>query len=204
MVRRARRRRSGRGGPAWAQRPGRPGTPPESGAGGVRGRLAAPSLGPLRAQQQGQGIRCRVSRCELTRAGLAAKDAQFSGASNEPGFRPIGARGAEPRGLQRAHCARNSRVGAYAAVFRAVSAHAPGLAAKDAQSSGASNEPGFRPIGARGAEPRVLQRARGDRARSPRARCKTRSALAATGPYWANTNFGCSSVCFRRMPNIPA
>jgi hypothetical protein len=39
------------------------------------------------------------------------------------------------------------------------------LAAKDAQFSGASNEPGFRPIGARGAELRVLQRARGDRAR---------------------------------------
>ena len=54
---------------------------------------------------------------------------------------------------------------AYAAVSRAVSAHAPRLAAKDAQFSGASNEPGFRPIGARGAEPRVLQRARGDRAR---------------------------------------
>ena len=57
---------------------------------------------PLRAQQQGRGIRCRVSPRERTRAGLAAKDAQFSGASNEPGFRPIGARGAEPRVLQRA------------------------------------------------------------------------------------------------------
>ena len=57
---------------------------------------------PLRAQQQGRGIRCRDSRRERTRAGLAAKDAQFSGASNEPGFRPIGARGAELRVLQRA------------------------------------------------------------------------------------------------------
>ena len=115
--------------------------------------------------EQGQGIRCRVSRRERTHAGLAAKDAQFSGACNEPGFRPIGAPRAELRVLQRAHCARNSRVGAYAAALSRRECTRAGLAAKDAQFSGASNEPGFRPIGARGAEPRVLQRARGDRAR---------------------------------------
>jgi len=50
--------------------------------------------------EQGQGIRCRVSRRERTHAGLAAKDAQFSGACNEPGFRPIGAPRAELRVLQ--------------------------------------------------------------------------------------------------------
>jgi hypothetical protein len=88
-------------------------TPRERRGGRVRGRLAATGLGPLRAQQQGRGIRCRVSRREHTRAGLAAKDAQFSGASNEPGFRPIGARGAEPRALQRARGDRHPGMGEY-------------------------------------------------------------------------------------------
>ncbi len=74
--------------------------PPQSGVEGMRGRQAAPSLGLSRAQQQGQSIRGRRARRVRTRAGLAAKDAQFSGASNEPGFRPIGARGAELRVLQ--------------------------------------------------------------------------------------------------------
>jgi len=157
---------------------------PQSGAGGVRGRLAAPSLGPLRAQQQGRGIRCRVSRRERTLAGLAAKDAQFSGASNEPGFRPIGARAAELRVLQRAHCARNSRVRAYAAFFRAVSAHSPGWPQKTHNSPAHPTSP-VSGRSAHGGRSYVF--------------C---SALAATGPaswYWANTNFG-AAPCFRRMP----
>ena len=93
----------------------------------------------------------------------------------------------KPQTLPPLQLPRTANGKAYAAVSRAVSAHAPRLAAKDAQFSGACNEPGFRPIGARGAEPRVLQRARGDRAR-----------MLVLGEYelWR------SSVCFRRMPII--
>ena len=142
---------------------------------------------PLRAQQQGRGIRCRVSPRERTCAGLAAKDAQFSGASNEPGFRPIGARGAEPRVLQRAHCARNSRVGAYAAVFRAVSAHALGWPQKTRNSPAHPTSP----VSGRSAH--------GGRSY---VHC---SALAATGPaslVLGEYELWRSSVCFRRMPII--
>ena len=140
-----------------------------------------------RAQQQGRGIRCRDSRRERTRAGLAAKDAQFSGASNEPGFRPIGARGAEPRVLQRAHCARNSRVGAYAAVSRPVSAHAPGWPQKTHNSPAHPTSP-VSGRSAHGGRSHVF--------------C---SALAATGPaslVLGEYELWRSSVCFRRMPII--
>ena len=135
------------------------------------------------------GARAALSRRERTRAGLAAKDAQFSGASNEPGFRPIGARGAEPRVLQRAHCARNSRVGAYAAVFRAVSAHALGWPQWGHNSPGHSTSP-VSGRSAHGGRSHVF--------------C---SALAATGPaswYWANTNFGAAPCVFGGCRLSPA
>jgi hypothetical protein len=100
--RRARRRGSGRGGPTGAERPGRSGPPPRAARGGCGGAWQRQVWAYCARNSRVRGIRCRDSRRERTRAGLAAKDAQFSGASNEPGFRPIGARGAEPRVLQRA------------------------------------------------------------------------------------------------------
>jgi hypothetical protein len=51
-------------------------------------------------QRQVRGIRGRAAHRARTRARRAAKCGQFSGASNEPVFAAIGARGAAPSGLR--------------------------------------------------------------------------------------------------------
>jgi hypothetical protein len=149
------------------------------------------TLPPLQLPRTANGkAYAAVSRAVSAHAPrLAAKDAQFSGACNEPGFRPIGARGAEPRVLQRAHCESNSRVGAYAAVIRAVSAHAPGWPQKTHNSPAHATSP----VSGRSAHG----------GRSP-VFC---SALAATGLaswHWANTNFGAAPCVFGGCRLSPA
>ena len=126
-------------------------------------RCSAPSAGPPGfcsappTQRQGRAIRGRAARWARTRAWGAAKSEQFSGASNEPKFAAIGARGAAPRRLQ-CDCAVTPWPGR---AIRGRAAHRARTrargAAKCGQFSGASNEPIFAVIGARGAAPRRSQ-----------------------------------------------
>ena len=70
---------------------------PDSGVAALRGaprRVVFPACGE--GNSTGQGIRGRWARSARARAVLAEKCAQFSAASNAPGFGPIGARGAAP------------------------------------------------------------------------------------------------------------
>jgi hypothetical protein len=109
-----------------------------------------------------------------------------------PGTPPRAARGGCGGAWQRqvwAYCARNSRVRAYAAVFRAVSAHAPDWPQKT------HNFP------AHPTSPVSGRSAHGGRSY---VFC---SALAATGLaswYWANTNFGAAPCVFGGCRLSPA
>ena len=67
---------------------------------GWGGRLASGPGSAPQTQRQGRAIRGRAAHRARTRARRSAKCGQFSGASNEPIFAAIGARGAAPRRFQ--------------------------------------------------------------------------------------------------------